>query len=444
MFARPVDPFPAYSPAFSDSARFSNNMDDPKNFQNQHHEQQWHSWYKQQQQQQQRRPEPHQPSPSPLPQRQFDQQLGQEQPPQLDRSDHRKRPLHFEPEFVAALDASLDDPVSSTTARSRPAKKPRRSIPAFNDVSETTNQPTPRYDSSPVFSTSEPTLSPTLSRPRSSISPRRSSYGGPSIIDLSSGEELAALHLGENENKRRRETVESGSSSDSLREVFDVLDDGSLRPILDHAPALPSPMKRLRTDKSVNRSPLEVLGDKDPMGTDTPQRRFSKNHSNTRRKHNAFQNRGQDPAELNLDIDLDLDNNDRHLNGYRDNLSSRMETDSWASDDERSKKSSTGASRAEMGALIRYEGPKTMRLADGVDALLRERWRGHSGSTPMLNSAQGNEMVLYRPPPPIFLSTQDSDNDDDDWQESQVYIEELDDDVPIEKLEDMIMDMDLD
>ncbi|KAG0270156.1 hypothetical protein DFQ27_000075 [Actinomortierella ambigua] len=102
---------------------------------------------------------------------------------------------------------------------------------------------------------------------------------GPSIIDLSSGEELVALHLGENEHKRRRDSTCSVSSNsfqdtyprsggpsttttttttESLREVFDVQDDGTLLPVWDHAPAMPSQKKKVKLDGRA-ASPLRSL-----------------------------------------------------------------------------------------------------------------------------------------------------------------------------------------
>ncbi|KAF8930532.1 hypothetical protein BGZ58_008187 [Dissophora ornata] len=288
----------------------------------------------------------------------------------------------------------------------------------------------------------------------SSPSAFRKLSDGPSIIDLSSGEELAALHLGENEHKRRREST-TDSSLDSLREVFDVLEDGSLHPVMDHAPALPSPVKRLRTDSVLSSSHLEVLEDKE-LG-----RNITSMRTDSRRKQ------GSSPlAERSTTLDDDLINNldsdkDDDMTSCRGSSSSQTDQDSWMmSEDEKSTTSGTGMSRADLGALIRYEGPKTMMLADGVDALFRERWRDQPKNIPHV---QGNEMVLYRRPPPIFLSSREDDDDDDDDDDndngsrlSPARIEELsDDDVytsqdsannhdPMEELEERIMDMDLD
>ncbi|KAF9356036.1 hypothetical protein BGX26_005799 [Mortierella sp. AD094] len=342
-------------------------------------------------------------------QRPFEQELGLEQPPQSETPSRRKRSFHFEPEFIAALDASLQEqPILS---KSRPTKKPKRSTaaPAPASVASTSN----------ANITSVPnTTASTRSRSTSPSSQKPSE--GVSIIDLSSGEELASFHLGENEHKRRRESIaDSSSSSESIREVFDVLHDGTLRPVTDHVSAQPSPVKRIRTRKS-NESSLEVLDEHEAQAPKDAQ------HANF---SGANWNTGS-------------------MDSYRDTSS---EQDIWMSDDEESSKPKKPVPRAELGALIRYEGPKTMKLADGVDALIRQHWSNRHGDVPTICNSQSNELVLYRRPPPAFLSSQDADDD-----EPQLYprIEELGDDDDIDsfnnndshinELEARIMDMDID
>ncbi|KAF9193568.1 hypothetical protein BGZ49_003270 [Haplosporangium sp. Z 27] len=387
-----MDPFHNYSRTHFDTGKHRDEMEQYKAYQKQ--------------QQQQQRQYQHR--------RHYEQELGQEQPPQAEDSTRRKRSFHFEPEFVAALDASLHE--QPTLSRSRPTKKPRCSTfttrdPTYNDsVSNTTTS--------------------TTSSPSRSISPSQKSSEGVSIIDLSSGEELASFHLGENEHKRRRESI--SSSAESLREVFDVLDDGSLRSVTDHAPTLPSPIKRIRTQKD-NESNLEILDEHDGVG------------------HKDFQN-----AKGNKSFNYNWDSNGFDKSRFmNDNLDAESEQDMWMSDDEESHKPVNSGSKAELGALIRYEGPKTMRLADGVDALIKHHWENQSRKAPELINAQGNELVLYRRPPPIFLSTQDLDDDepeqihprfeelgDDD--QIQTSMDTYDNDSHIDELEAKIMGMDID
>jgi len=226
---------------------------------------------------------------------------------------------------------------------------------------------------------------------------------GPSIIDLSSGEKLEPLHWGENDHKRRRDSVaESGSSAESLREVFNVQGDGSLLPDLNHAPSLPSPPKRHRIDEPYTRGSVCLLDE--------------------------------------------MDNWD---SSYLSDTQTMDQDEAMADDSESTEKKSKGLGANSM-ALIRYEGPKSIFLADGVDSLIRRGWDGHPEDV-ALDSLQGHELVLYRRPAPTFLTIQETD---DDTQESSTVIEEMDDDAHytspgnsddlMNALEEQIMDMDLD
>ncbi|KAF9113328.1 hypothetical protein BGX27_001778 [Mortierella sp. AM989] len=332
-------------------------------------------------------------------QRHYDQDLGLPQPSQSDNAaSRRKRSFHFEPEFIAALDASLHE--NQSFPKPRPTKRPKRSTSATTTT--TTTNPIPTISAATTATT------PARTRSTSPSSPKASE--GVSIIDLSSGEELASFHLGENEHKRRRESIPDSSSSESLREVFDVHEDGSLHTVTEHAPVKPSPIKRIRTRKS-DESSLEILDELEGVA-----------YKDIRRM------RGQPSYTGSKWINT-------RMNNYRDTQSSQMEQDGWMSDDEASNKSKKSNSRAELGALIRYEGPKTMTLADGVDALIREHWSNTNGDFPSLSSSQGNELVLYRRPLPTFLSSQDVD--DDEPQQSSSRIVELDDDDDINASVDM-------
>lgn len=245
------------------------------------------------------------------------------------------------------------------------------------------------------------------------------------------------MNVGQSDHKRPREslTETSSSSVESLREVYDVMEDGSLSAVLDHAPALPSPAKRSRIDSSANDDgPLKPL-DEQEQGREwkRPNRRSTARPRHMHSTSNATTN--------------------NNTYDYRDEA--MMDTTGWMSDDEdcNTNDMRQKAARPEM-ALIRYEGPKTVTLADGVDALIRKRWNDDH-HIPSLDNLQGNELVLYRPPPPRALL----DIDDNDDEPSLTVIEELDDDGNvhqtaqtsvdnsdrlIHELEDKIMDMDLD
>ncbi|KAG0225010.1 hypothetical protein B0O80DRAFT_448891 [Mortierella sp. GBAus27b] len=413
MFARRVDPFPSFNPVFpSPETRLKNMSSQTERRQTLRKQAPYGAYdggfqYHSKDQQ-----------------RQSDQDFGHDfVPPQMDSSSssslHRKRSFHFEPEFVEALDASLHEP-----SRPRALKKLRRTAAVHHD-------PHPHAAASAntaaaSYATTAAVLDQQEPRPSRKSFPTKRFSDGPSIIDLSSGEELEALHLGENEHKRRRESVADSSSSESLREVYDVLEDGTLCPVMDHAPAKPSPMKRLRTEKRPS-SKLVSLDDLE-TGKRPPLCRTPPNH-------------------ITSDEDiLDSDRRDRKgMNNHQDDLSQMDMSVDVASSTAR-----PPAPIADRGALIRYEGPKTMTLADGVEGLLKHQWSESQKEPPTLLNAQGNEMVLYRRPPPSIPDL----HDDDDSFGSTARIEELDDDDiytsqtiqdgPIRELEEGIMDMDLD
>lgn len=144
-----------------------------------------------------------------------------------------------------------------------------------------------------------------------------------------------------------------------------------------------------------------------------------------------------------------LDEMDNWDSSYESDTQTMDLDEAMADDSESTEKKSKGLGASSM-ALIRYEGPKTILLADGVDSLIRRGWNGHPEDV-ALDSLQGHELVLYRRPAPTFLTTQETD---DDAQESSTVIEEMDDDAHyaspgnsddlMNALEERIMDMDLD
>ncbi|KAF9186151.1 hypothetical protein BGZ51_002218 [Haplosporangium sp. Z 767] len=390
MFARPVDPFLVFNSAYSAAELMHKDM------------------FAQEQQ-------PHH------------QDLQQEQ----HHASRRKRSLHFEPEFFEALNSSLQDPPATLSRSSRPYKKPKRNATEATSSFAANNTNTFPADLSSTSSASDKLSPATLVELASgqnitkirSPPPKFSSFlapkptDGPSIIDLSSGEELQTLNLGENDHKRRRDNAtDSGSSTDTLREVFDVQEDGSLHAVMDHAPSLPSPTKRIKTDKNSKGKDrtLWSLNEQD----DGWEHRHSIHYQSNAARRNYYSNMAaKDDARTGSSTD-------EHA----------MDQDSWMS---------TPAYRANTMALVRYKGPKTVTFVDGVDELIRNQLDDHY--TPALDNAQGNEMILYRRPARMPLINQTAD---DDAEESSARIEELDDgygtDNAIHELEEKIMDMDLD
>ncbi|KAF8932043.1 hypothetical protein BGZ52_011104 [Haplosporangium bisporale] len=325
-----------------------------------------------------------------------EQECEQEIPKNTSQPHRSKRPLHFEPEFVAALDSSLLE--RPTLSRPRPSKKLRTDPSSKSIVKEAQELP---------------------SRPFVTKSPITviNANSGPSIIDLVSGEELVAFHLGENEHKRRRDSIFEPSTGCGLREVYDVQEDGTLHSIMDHAPALPSPTKKLRLGDH-----LQCLEENKKARSKSP--KFSAN---------TFQNAGS--------------------GWYRENNDTAMDLDGWMSEEEEEVSRSTPrvCSKADLKALIRYEGPKTVTLADGVGPLIKERWTSHQPDL-TLEGIQGHELVLYQRPS-LAAGCQSGSQSQE---KSSVRIEELDDDEgdgfseegfqqdSLLGLEQYIMNMDLD
>ncbi|KAF9915185.1 hypothetical protein BX616_006703 [Lobosporangium transversale] len=252
----------------------------------------------------------------------------------------RKHTFHFEPEFFAALDETTSDgeiigkknnPMSTTSTSpqrtgfswmARPLKRAKRSKsnlaslnPNFNPVYEYEASPhqmnnvssslsasqctvpsfstisalRPTSGNNITCSTSTSTFATTAKSPSSSKiataktnpSMRYLNLNGPSIIDLSSGEELVVLHLGNNELKRRRDDSLLSSSTRTenfLLKAYEYKDDGTLTPIpdLDHRErpfTQPSPAKKVRLSRSNQRGPhLEFIEDCEAVSVDDHQR----------------------------------------------------------------------------------------------------------------------------------------------------------------------------
>ncbi|KAF9999658.1 hypothetical protein BGZ65_005023 [Modicella reniformis] len=225
---------------------------------------------------------------------------------------------------------------------------------------------------------------------------------------------------------------------------------------MDHAPALPPPTKRMRFEQPLWNSNLETLDDREEVGLERMRMDTSRSQHRTQCQEDDDDDdddddEGVDHESLGQSKNKDMKNH-HHYHYQHQNDSSLMESDNWMGVDEESSKTMSLTPIAERGALIRYEGSKTMTLTDGVDGLLRHRWRDYLRQIPKLINTQGNELVLYRPPPPNFLTSQDDEDAYDDEVRIEELDEELDDDDTlldshdgrIHELEEKIMNMDLD
>jgi len=391
----------------------------------------------------------------------------------------RKHPFQFDAEFVAALDASLksetDIDIQPTRTPSpwpigqRPCKKAKKSM---TDKSRTSSQDFPerteasfkssiQAESIHHGSTSERTTSPF--EPWGAVAPESSArkfggLAGPSIIDLSSGEELVALHLGENEHKRRRECATNCGSTESQRaEVFEAQEDGNLHPIVDHG-SQPSPAKKLRLGQAQNQSHLHFLGDGDSdiqgfkqtgafwnrkLGASHRQQFFPWLNTKWNRAHGTTESKQQDEADQNKGLPL----------GRIDETMDSGER-----------------------ALIQMPRQRKLSFPDTMESFHWDPWSMHGpGSVFPLRDTHGGELVLYNRGHPDEDSPFGSHFEDlyDNTSESGVIVEELEDDEdshndreedlendgnladdegcglaeddsPLMGLEEKIMDMDLD
>ncbi|KAI1316824.1 hypothetical protein EDD11_009402 [Mortierella claussenii] len=470
----------------------------------------------------------------------------------------RKHAIHFEPDFFAALDASLAETadncggdhsgtsISTSTNTSvdvdthrgsewstasiqqqsleqqrplRPVKRVKRSMTptitspkasekltvrhsnhssAATKIKAASTMTTPPHltsDTQPSTSTSsEQTASvdqPLRTSPSSISSPPPDSVqksdlltrgrigsSGPSIIDLSSGEELVALHLGENEHKRRRDhdpllspTSESGPT-ELLQEVFEYQDDGTLLPILDHASERPSPTKKVRLSRAPSHLPhLQFLSECIGSGDAG----FQKNTMQWREEGKTEE--GDDKPGNNgyfrpalyrtqwNECSTAQRSDSSSVRSSQSSLRSRFwntvdegdmsaDEDQEDANDERNRRSELCSSQSEFGAhrkgrnsLVRSKGGCNLKyFLDGLDTLDREHWTNlmPKGIIP-LEEAHGNEVVLYQPTSALSkdLALGDNDTDEADIWEAQeeegnlggtdyhqsptAYIEELDD-----------------
>ncbi|KAG0356252.1 hypothetical protein BGZ54_000798 [Gamsiella multidivaricata] len=401
----------------------------------------------------------------------------------------RKHPLQFEPEFFAVLDASLkeqnEEPSGITSSSkhstslpqragspwpSRAFKKARRTtaadaqepfiqlqqdaaLPRPSQIPVPTATRTPAstktsavpgpslrsesYSFCPlskkIRTSPSPAPTPTPRTPHKNLSLKPSGYlqnsNGPSIIDL-----------------RENDLSLPSDCMDSLREVFEYQDDGTLLPILDRASAQPSPAKKVRLGKASLNSFLRFLSEEESDAEGDEDDSKMRQSRKTGSSDGIGDDRGPQQHE-------------------------KQPIDSGKTHNQHCHKSFETGSQA----LTRYQGPKDLSPSGGLDVFHGCCWNslGTVRIIP-LNELQGNELVLYQRSVAVLIVANANNSNEDDGEQSTAMdpcgendllsiacIEELDDelddgnmaddeecelpdDAPLIELEEKIMGMDLD
>ncbi|KAG0379412.1 hypothetical protein BGX24_000501 [Mortierella sp. AD032] len=416
----------------------------------------------------------------------------------------RKQPLQFEPDFFAALDASLQDFHDDAAQRSdnngcwksslpnlnggsawlpRPCKRARNSFskcPASQSTGSTSREPVSPGSSYAQPQTPSPgssLLSAWSHRNDISKSPAFArNPKGPSIIDLSSGEELVPMHMDDKEqqHKRRRDSSceppssSSSESVDSLHQVFELQADGTLLPIEDPSPADPSPAKRMRLSKA-NRCPyLHFLSDDETeierlstkLKADLRRRKAHNGFIGSNRTHRTTgasrfarsegpptiaveSSHGQEEsclgsnrlwADQSMDATIVSDN-------PKDEETLSDQACQWQVREPSvdGEVASMDSNNPGLQAMVLYKGPRSVSLTPNRQLLDWDLWLECETDHLMgSNGLRGHEMVLYQREP-LGRDTSAQFNrrrsipwDEDDFQgddtASSVLIEELDDD----------------
>ncbi|KAF9326096.1 hypothetical protein BGZ91_002107 [Linnemannia elongata] len=442
----------------------------------------------------------------------------------------RKHPLQFEPEFFEALDASLqefhDDAAQRNDAGgcrkaslsnlnggspwpSRPCKRAKNSLFNTNRNSETDpNPPLSHHDTPPVFPQASSPISAWSHRNVFSNSPAfvRSSKG-PSIIDLSSGEELVPIHMVDKEQHKRRrnsscEPSSPPESADLLHQVFELQADGTLLPILDPSPSDPSPAKRMRLSKVNRCQHLHFLSDDesdiDQLSTKLKaDLRYRKNlngfiGSNRTQRTTATGRtaRGRGSPATTAGSPHAHEEPYCSANGFWTEQTvdttvsgiSQEQEDPF-SEQERQMRQEEPSAKGEQSSLdssypnhqtmVLYNGPRSVSLTPHRQTVEWSRWMDDKANGfAALGELQGHEMVLYQQDPngggPSSRCNQgrgiiwEEDETQDDDFASSALIEELSDDgdddgnladdeeynlssdAPLTDLEEQVTDMDID
>ncbi|KAF8924670.1 hypothetical protein BGZ58_001551 [Dissophora ornata] len=239
--------------------------------------------------------------------------------------------------------------------------------------------------------------------------------------DVDNSEELVALHLGENEHKRRRDgdLPSPTSSTESLREVFEYQDDGTLLPILDHAQAQPSPAKKVRMGKACHHPHLRFLSeaeseaegghgkstkighDRKISGSSSGYYRLAQNGYwsgvAARRRGSASVRSTRGPVSNRFWDDADMVESNTHK--HDDHHQVNEDEIKLSDDDTSSSQSGVETPKAGQQILIRYQGSKTVSLTDGRATVCWSRWKDQELVCVFpQDGRQGKELVLYQKP----------------------------------------------
>jgi len=290
---------------------------------------------------------------------------------------------------------------------------------------------------------------------------------------LSSGEELVTLHLGVNEHKRKSENDLSPpkGSAESLQEVFEYQDDGTLQPISDHHSGY-SPAKKVRLSKASHHPVLRFLkeGETEPSGSKKSTKRDQNKKAegshgacrvaqsgywsgaNARRKGSTFIRNTRSTLAHRFWDDMDMDNIqiNSHNPGSEDHQGGEKHVEQnkqinegkahQAKDEDTDQCSTASATitattttrnvtsdrsgiipfKAGLQAVIRYQEPKGISVSSNLHGYNRECWKN-----PMLipiiplKETKGKELVVYQKLPFAISSAYPQRANDKDNQEDE-------------------------
>ncbi|KAG0062988.1 hypothetical protein BGZ90_002868 [Linnemannia elongata] len=425
------------------------------------------------------------------------------------------------PAFSQSAGSTSRPPLSSGSSSARP--RTHSSAPSFNPSQTTTishsdstnrnsetdpNPPLSHHDTPPVFPQASSPISAWSHRNVFSNSPAfvRSSKG-PSIIDLSSGEELVPIHMVDKEQHKRRrnsscEPSSPPESADLLHQVFELQADGTLLPILDPSPSDPSPAKRMRLSKVNRCQHLHFLSDDesdiDQLSTKLKaDLRYRKNlngfiGSNRTQRTTATGRtaRGRGSPATTAGSPHAHEEPYCSANGFwteqtvdttvsgisqeqEDPLSEQERQMQQEEPSAKGEQSSLDSSYPNHQTMVLYNGPRSVSLTPHRQTVEWSRWMDDKANGfAALGELQGHEMVLYQQDPngggPSSRCNQgrgiiwEEDETQDDDFASSALIEELSDDgdddgnladdeeynlssdAPLTDLEEQVTDMDID
>ncbi|KAF9939238.1 hypothetical protein BGZ65_011116 [Modicella reniformis] len=341
----------------------------------------------------------------------------------------RKHPLQFEPEFFEALDSSLEEHSEETDDSQASTNHYYSTSSPQQAGSSWPVRPTKRVKKSTLTDTFVPSPaapgsiphgfktwpSPSSTSPSGLLSHNNillsfSHNNGPSIIDLSSGEELVTLQLGDNEHKRKREDDFASPTANSLQEVFEHQDDETLIPIVEHPPRQLSPAKKVRLSKASQHPFLQFLEEGESETDETQKKVVANQDSSSGASTGAYHpesgcwsgiaaRRNGSTCVRNTGSRLvrhfwdDVEMGSAHHSGY--DLGGTL------------------SSKAEKQTLILHREPKTLYVHNVLKTFDQRFWGDHTSTHIIpLEETKGKELVLYQKTPFNIYSTYSRNADD--------------------------------